>query len=445
MPDLWEIEFGTNPLSNDAGKDLDFDGLSNLQEYEYNTNPKLPDSDFDSLPDGWEINYRIKTNNEITGHEEWTLNPRKNDTDNDGEFDGLEDFDQDGIETSPNHYDPFTNYEEYLNSTNPNLFDTDLDLMHDGWEVAFKLDPRQKDDSLDKDLDGLTNLKEYNLGLRPDKEDTDNDLLTDKDELDKYGTDPLIRDMDNDTMGDGFEVFVRGTNPNSPNNYFAILLNTGDPDDTYDPWPDSKNMDKLLRNRYGYTDKMIWKYEKGAATFSNFKKAIIQITALSDRNDTIYINLAAHGQVGYLQFSDGNHYYSEIDDWLDNITCDRMVISIDACYCGSAIPELDDGDNPAPRVIYAACKSDEQSDGTFHLKFTDGLGLSKLDYPMVDQNFGIRDGSGNGYVSVRESFLFAADYVHTYLDVDLDSNFDTALESNSSAFWEDTYLGEYRN
>jgi hypothetical protein len=294
-------------------------------------------------------------------------------------------------------------------------------------------------------MDGLSNFEEYQLGLYPDKADSDDDLLNDKDELDKFGTDPLVHDMDGDTMGDGFEILIRGTNPFEPNNYFALLLNTGDPNNVYDPWPDSKNMDKLLRTRYGYNDSMIWKYEKGAASFTNFKKSINQITALSDENDTIYINLAAHGDVGYLKFSDGWHYYTEIDDWFDNITCNRMIISIDACHSGSAISDLDDGDNPAPRVIYAACKADEESDGTFHLKFTDGLGLSRLEYPVVDENFGSHDGSGNGYVSVRESFLFAAEYVHNYLDVDLDNNLDTAIESNSSAFWEDTYLGEYRN
>jgi hypothetical protein len=204
-------------------------------------------------------------------------------------------------------------------------------------------------------------------------------------------------------------------------------------------------MDDLLRNRYGYNDSMIWKYEKSAATFTNFKVAVQAITALADGNDTVYINLAAHAHVGNLQFSDGSIHYSVIDDWLDNITCDRMIVSIDACYCGSAIPELTDGDNPAPRVVYAACKADEQSDGTFHRKFTDALGYSPLEYPKVDRDYGTRDGTGNGFVSVREAFLFAADFVHKYLDVDMDSVKDTALESNQTAFWEDTYLGEYRH
>ena len=51
-----------------------------------------------------------------------------------------------------------------------------------------------------------------------------------KEELDNYGTDPLIHDTDGDTLGDGFEVLIRGTDPFKPNNYYALLLNTGDPE-----------------------------------------------------------------------------------------------------------------------------------------------------------------------------------------------------------------------
>ena len=32
-PDAWELANGTDPLSNDANADPDFDGFTNLQEY----------------------------------------------------------------------------------------------------------------------------------------------------------------------------------------------------------------------------------------------------------------------------------------------------------------------------------------------------------------------------------------------------------------------------
>ena len=46
MPDTWEVEYGLNPLSDDAGQDADSDGFSNALEYQYQTNP----ADENSIP-----------------------------------------------------------------------------------------------------------------------------------------------------------------------------------------------------------------------------------------------------------------------------------------------------------------------------------------------------------------------------------------------------------
>ncbi len=56
MPDAWEDANGldkNNPM--DANQDADFDGLSNLQEYQHNTRPNNPDTDGDTARDGDEI------------------------------------------------------------------------------------------------------------------------------------------------------------------------------------------------------------------------------------------------------------------------------------------------------------------------------------------------------------------------------------------------------
>jgi hypothetical protein len=53
MPDGWEIQYGLNPSSaSDAGLDLDGDGLTNLQEYQWGANPTNPDTDGDGAMDG---------------------------------------------------------------------------------------------------------------------------------------------------------------------------------------------------------------------------------------------------------------------------------------------------------------------------------------------------------------------------------------------------------
>lgn len=56
MADDWERAHGLNPNNaDDAGQDPDKDGLTNLEEYQINTDPHNPDTDMDGIPDGWEF------------------------------------------------------------------------------------------------------------------------------------------------------------------------------------------------------------------------------------------------------------------------------------------------------------------------------------------------------------------------------------------------------
>jgi parallel beta-helix repeat protein len=62
IPDFWELMYGlniTNPT--DAAQDQDNDNLTNLQEFQYNTNPKSNDTDNDNLTD-WEEIFKYNTN-----------------------------------------------------------------------------------------------------------------------------------------------------------------------------------------------------------------------------------------------------------------------------------------------------------------------------------------------------------------------------------------------
>ncbi|MGB9715959.1 MAG: PKD domain-containing protein [Thermodesulfovibrionales bacterium] len=87
MPDEWETAHGLDPYRPDANSDLDNDGLTNLEEYQHNTNPVNPDTDKDGMPDGWEVMYG--------------LNPDSDDA--------LYDKDGDG----------FSNLQEYQSGSNP--------------------------------------------------------------------------------------------------------------------------------------------------------------------------------------------------------------------------------------------------------------------------------------------------------------------------------------
>lgn len=57
MPDDWEVWYGTNVQGDDANADPDSDGLVNLEEMNWHTDPKCIDSDGDGLPDGAEVTF----------------------------------------------------------------------------------------------------------------------------------------------------------------------------------------------------------------------------------------------------------------------------------------------------------------------------------------------------------------------------------------------------
>jgi hypothetical protein len=87
MADDWETDNGVDDLDEDP----DGDGLNNLEEYNNNTNPNNSDTDGDSLPDDWEVAYGLDPNDSAGVNA------------SDG------DFDDDG----------WTNYEEWVNGTDP--------------------------------------------------------------------------------------------------------------------------------------------------------------------------------------------------------------------------------------------------------------------------------------------------------------------------------------
>ncbi|MDD2598162.1 MAG: hypothetical protein PHO37_02895 [Kiritimatiellae bacterium] len=93
--------------------DTDHDGLTDKVEAEIGTDSRQPDADGDGFGDGWEV-----ANN---------MNPLVNNTTNgDPDNDPGADPDKDGL----------TNYDEYLNNTNPFKKDSDDDGVNDIIEIA---------------------------------------------------------------------------------------------------------------------------------------------------------------------------------------------------------------------------------------------------------------------------------------------------------------------
>jgi hypothetical protein len=166
LKDGWEVEHSINALSDEgpdgANGDLEplpstlpaavrqrlidnlpegtlpyGDGLTNYDEQLYGTNPRVWDTDDDTLPDGWEVRVGLSP-----------LEPSSPTADLEG--DGLKDR------------------LEFIHDTLPNDPDTDEDTMPDGWEVLYKLDPTDYADAeQDADKDGFSNATEYANGTNP--------------------------------------------------------------------------------------------------------------------------------------------------------------------------------------------------------------------------------------------------------------------------------------
>jgi Zn-dependent metalloprotease len=198
MQDAWEDLYGLDKNDpTDAALDNDSDNLSNLAEFEAQTNPLITDTDNDGLSDGDEVLIHLTSpiledsdsdslsdSAEINTH---LSNPLSSDTDNDGLLDGEE---------------------INIHGSDVNNNDTDGDGLHDGFEVLYSLNVLVNDGvfALDADNDGLTTLEEFTLTTNPLIADTDADDISDGDEVNIYNSNPLSSDTDNDGMSDGWEV-----------------------------------------------------------------------------------------------------------------------------------------------------------------------------------------------------------------------------------------------
>lgn len=203
--------------TNPALADTDRDGLNDYDELNtHNTDPFIADSDEDGMTDGWEVQYGLNPllddasldsdSDSITNIDEFTRgsDPTSTDTDNDGLENAVdEDDDNDGL----------TDIEEAEHGTNPLLADTDSDGMLDNWEVQYGLNPLVDDANDDFDSDGLTNIRERHYNTDPSITDTDGDGLSDGDEVNIHNTYPYRADSDYDGLSDGDEVNIHQTLP----------------------------------------------------------------------------------------------------------------------------------------------------------------------------------------------------------------------------------------
>jgi len=187
--DGWEVHIvGTHPNISDTDGDSLLDG----EEYQYGSNPLFNDSDKDGLLDGDEVDW--STDSDGDGY----INAMDSDSDDDGTPDVEEETYT--IGTSKAKFVPSTSgaVSDASNMTNP---DTDGDGINDTFD----------DHVLDFDNDGLSGFIDFPgneavHGTNYTRADTDYDGLTDYEEVYTYSTNATNNDTDGDSLLDGVEI-----------------------------------------------------------------------------------------------------------------------------------------------------------------------------------------------------------------------------------------------
>ena len=143
-----------------------------------------------------EFDFTSVINENLTLYAKWEANNEKTLPDEIKDALGL------SKDTDDSDSDGLTDYDELMIvGTDPLKYDTDNDGVCDAED--------------DEDSDGLSNLEEVQLGTLPTEADSDFDCLNDCDEINTYGTDPLVADSDGDGLTDGEEIDL-GLDPMNP-------------------------------------------------------------------------------------------------------------------------------------------------------------------------------------------------------------------------------------
>lgn len=212
LPDVVEIEIGTDPNDADSDDDGLFDGAdgTNDSDGDGTIDALDPDSDDDGLFDGTEAGITAETAHAHTDQESPNFIPDADpgtitdpdlaDTDADGADEALEDLDRNGRVDA--------------GELDPNDPDTDGDELLDGPDLAGCTDPLDDDSDDDGLLDG--------------REDVNGDLTVDPTE-----SDPCAFDTDGDGLSDGLESGV--TMPQGEDTDPALFVADADPSTTTDP------------------------------------------------------------------------------------------------------------------------------------------------------------------------------------------------------------------
>lgn len=157
----------------DGNLDSDKDELTDFAETVIGTNQYNRDTDEDGLPDGYEVNV-LKTNPLKSDSD----GDGTNDSEHDFDGDGLTNIQEYLYGTDPHQSDTdndrLSDYDEiYLYATDPLVYDTDNDKLGDGVEISVGLNPLMPDSFNDGILDGNRTITQQYLPTEDEKVNID--------------------------------------------------------------------------------------------------------------------------------------------------------------------------------------------------------------------------------------------------------------------------------
>lgn len=235
----------TDPIEWDTDGDLLSDGV---EIFETLTNPLTDDTDGDWIDDGFECSALLEYGTALDPFDpaDGALDPDGDTLSTTLEYlfipEGFRPFTADTPASFPWATDPDndnrTTLQEWSASpkTHPKLADTDGDGMPDGWEVEHQLDPASSSGDngslVDPDGDGLTNFDEWLNGTDPHNANSDGEGGNDGAEVDA-GSDPTASPPANQSTPAQFEniVFTVSDPSDSESERWKMTITGKGPDD----------------------------------------------------------------------------------------------------------------------------------------------------------------------------------------------------------------------
>ena|GEM_PF-1841255 len=162
-----------------------------------------------------------------------------------------------------------------------------------------------------------------------------------------------------------------------------------------------------------------------ATSKANVQWAISQVASQADATDKVLFLYSSHGNIDYLTCTGVDSISAaNLDNWLDGITCQHMIIIIEACHSGSFIGKYANGtynsaendltgDGETNRAIFTSASTDTSSypdvDGTDDPNSSSDVGSETIWGYVEAFSTPSADTNGDGRISFGEAFQYAWD------------------------------------